>query len=178
MVERLRLAARLPRTPEITDRRALLREFATAQAGPRYFVGDGLEGGRPATREDIIRLVGLEGCDPHPGLVRCDTCRELAGDFFATNGEGNGDLKPRVIRVHCRCENHNSCAWCGEPLAEHRLSAYHFLEDLDAVCYVAAYCGFSHRCPRMSPAASTRTRQVGERRRAARDTDGPAVRGA
>jgi len=158
VVERLRLAARLPRTPEIADRRARLRAFAAAQTGPGYIVGDGLESGRPATREDLIRLVGLDACDPHPGLVRCDTCRELAGDFLATNGEGNGDVTPRVVRVHCRCENHNRCARCGEPLAERRLSAYHFAEDRQSVCYVAAYCAFSHRCPRKSRTAAARTR--------------------
>ena len=61
VVERLRLAAHLPRTPEMAARRARLQAFAAAHAGPRYFVGDGLEGGRPATRDDLIRFVGLDG---------------------------------------------------------------------------------------------------------------------
>ena len=127
-------------------RRADLRAFADAQVGSRYIVGDGLEGGRPATREDLVRLVGHDGRDPDPGLARCPRCGELAGDYLATEGQGNGDPTPRVIRVYCRCENHNRCARCGEPLAERRLSAYHFAEESRTVCYVAAYCAFSHTC--------------------------------
>jgi hypothetical protein len=148
VVERLRLAASLPRTPEIAARRARLRAYADADNGPRYIVGDGLEAGRIAILDDIFRLASLESEDPHRGLTRCPTCGELAGDYLATQGEGNGDLTRRVIRVHCRCENHNRCAWCGEQLAERRLSAYHFVEETGSVCYVAAYCAFSHRCPR------------------------------
>ncbi len=154
VVDRLGLAVRLPRMPEITDRRARLRTFAAGQAGTGYLVGDGLEGGRPATRDDLVRLVGLDGGDPNPGLVRCATCHDLAGDFLATKGEGNGDPMARVVRVHCRCENHNRCARCGEPLAERRLSAYHYREDRGSVCYVAAYCAFSHRCRRSSRTAT------------------------
>jgi hypothetical protein len=152
IVERLRLATHLPRSPEMAARRAHLRAYADRDAGPRYLVGDGLEAGRPATREDLVRLIGLDGVHPNPGLVRCPTCGELAGDYLATNGEGNGDQTPRVIRVYCQCENHNRCARCGEPLAERRLSAYHFVEETGSVCYVAAYCAFSHRCPDEPPA--------------------------
>jgi hypothetical protein len=150
VVERIRLGSPLPRTPDLTTRRASLRTWADAQTGPGYIVGDGLEGGRRATYEDLTRLVGLDGKDPYPGLARCVDCGDLAGDFLATDGEGNGDLSPRVIRVHCLCENHNRCARCGSPLAERRLSAYHFVEDTGRPCYVAAYCAFSHRCTRTS----------------------------
>ena len=149
VVERLRLAAHLPRTTEMAARRARLRAFAAAHAGPGYIVGDGLEGGRPATRDDLIHLVALSGEASLVGLVRCPTCGDLAGDYLATKGEGNGDRRPRVVRVHCCCENHNRCARCGEPLAERRLSAYHFAEETGTVCYVAAYCAFSHHCRRI-----------------------------
>jgi hypothetical protein len=147
VVERLRLAAPVTATPEVAARRARLRAWADAFTGPRYLVGDGLEGGRPATRDDIIRLTGLPGADPHPGLSPCTTCGDLAGDFLATQGEGNGDPMPRVIRVSCRCDNQNRCARCGEPLAESRLSAYHFVRASGSVCYHAAYSAFGHRCP-------------------------------
>lgn len=147
VVERLRLPVRLLATPELEARRARLRAYAASQAGPRYFVGDGLEGGRPATSDERVRLRVVDG-DPHPGLARCATCNGYAGDYLATRGEGNGDPRPRVIRVHCGCDNHNRCAGCGEPLAESRLSAYHFDETRGSVCYRAAYAAFSHRCPR------------------------------
>ena len=148
VVERLRLASNLPRTSEMAARRVRLRTYADAQKVPGYMIGDGLEAGRRAVLDDIFRLAGLEGADPHPGLARCATCAEFAGDYLATKGEGNGDLNRRVVRVHCRCDNHNRCARCGEPLAAHRLSAYHWVEDRDSVCYVAAYSAFSHHCPR------------------------------
>jgi hypothetical protein len=147
VVDRLRLATDLPRTAPMAARRTALRAYADAVKGPGYIVGDGLEGGRPATHEDLSRLTGVAGGDPHPGLARCARCHDLAGDYLATTGQGNGDPTPRVIRVHCRCENHNRCARCGEPLADRRLSAYHFIESTGTVCYVAAYSAFSHRCP-------------------------------
>jgi hypothetical protein len=150
VVERLRLAENLPKTPEMAARRARLRAYADAQRGGGYIVGDGLEAGRPAIPDDLFRLGSLDGEDPHPGLARCPTCGELVGDYLATKGEGNGDLTQRVIRVYCRCENDNRCARCGEPLAPRRLSAYHFVEETGSVCYVAAYCAFSHRCRRAS----------------------------
>ncbi len=153
VVERLALAEDLPRTPEIVARQAGLRAWADAQNHGGYIVGDGLEAGRPATRDDRSALAG-QGGDPHPGLARCRTCGELAGDYLATHGEGNGDRRPRVIRVHCRCENHNCCARCGDALDDHRLSAYYYDEHDDSVYYVAAYCGFSHRC-REVPAGRT-----------------------
>ena len=163
VVERLRLADSLPRTPEIAARRARLRAYKDEDDSPRYIVGDGLEGGRPAILNDIFRLASLEGEDPHRGLAPCPTCGELAGDYLATQGEGNGDLTRRVIRVFCRCENHNRCARCGEPLAERRLSAYHFVAETGSVCYVAAYRGLSHRCRRshvVHPPAWTATRTI------------------
>jgi len=145
VVEQLALAEELPATPELAERQAALRAWADAQIHEGYIVGDGLEGGRPATRDDRVALAGHDG-DPHPGLVRCRTCGDLSGDYLATHGEGDGDRRPRVIRVHCRCENHNRCARCGEPLADRRLSAYYFDEERGSVYYVAAYCGFRHRC--------------------------------
>jgi hypothetical protein len=147
VVDRLRLAGELPPTAEMAERQARLRAYAGVHRESGYIVGDGLEAGRRATPDDILRLAGLPGGDPHPGLARCPTCGELGGDYLATRGEGNGDRTRRVIRVHCSCGNHNRCARCGETLAEHRLSAYHFVEETDSVCYVAAYCAFSHRCP-------------------------------
>jgi len=145
VVERLALAEELAETPELAALRASLRAWADAQNHGGYIVGDGLEAGRPATRDDRIALAGREG-DPHPGLMRCRICGDLAGDYLATHGEGDGDRRPRVIRVHCRCENHNRCARCGEPLDDYRLSAYYFDEERGSVYYVAAYCGLSHRC--------------------------------
>src|SRR3989337_1499519 len=113
-----------------------------------YLVGDGLEGGRPAAPADIDRLSGL-GADGVPkGLTRCMDCRRFAGDYLALDGEGDGDRTPRVIRFHCRCENHNRCAGCGKTLADRRLSAYCYEEADRTVAYAAAYNAIGHPCPR------------------------------
>ncbi len=146
VVERLALVEPVPQTEEVAVRRACLHAHAERLNPGGYQVGDGLEGGRPAAPEDINRL-SRQGADGVPeGLARCTTCRLFAGDYLALNGEGDGDLKPRVIHVRCRCENHNRCAGCREPLADWRLSAYHYDEANRSVRYVAAYLAFSHRC--------------------------------
>jgi hypothetical protein len=164
VVERLALAEPVPQTEEVAVRRIHLHAYAERLNTGGYLVGDGLEGGRPATREEIHRLSppladGIPG-----GLTRCPTCRWLAGDYLALHGEGDGDLTPRVIRVHCRCENHNRCAGCGETLADWRLSAYHYDETNRRVWYIAAYSAFSHRCPRGRKTAQDVVRPVDRRR--------------
>lgn len=152
VVEGLALAEPIPDTAEVRARRARLEAFREALHPEGYQVGDGLEGGRPATAEDIARLsVFIPGSFGRPmpaGLRRCRKCRQLAGEFLALSGEGNGDRTPRVIRIHCRCDNHNRCARCGKPLARRRLSAYFYDEVQEKPWYLAAYAAFSHRCPR------------------------------
>jgi hypothetical protein len=144
--DRLELAEPIPDTPELSARHERLEAFVKSLHPSGYLVGDGLEGGRPATREDLARLPGRDAHGIPIGLDRCATCGGLRGDYLATTGEGNGDMAPRVIRVHCACENHNRCARCGEPLAGSRLSAYEFNEADGKVWYAAAYVGLGHRC--------------------------------
>jgi len=148
VAERLALVEPVPPTEEVAARRLALRAYTERSTPGGYLVGDGLEGGRPAAPADIDRLSGL-GADGVPkGLTRCMDCRRFAGDYLALDGEGDGDRTPRVIRVHCRCENHNRCAGCGKTLADRRLSAYHYEEADRTVEYAAAYMAFGHRCPR------------------------------
>ncbi len=121
----LALAESIPDTAELAARRERLEAFAESLKAPGYLVGDGLEGGRPATADDISRLSGSTALGIPAGLSRCVTCGGFAGDFLATTGEGNGDVRPRVVRVHCTCENN---------------------EEDGKVWYAAAYIGLSHRC--------------------------------
>jgi hypothetical protein len=146
VVDRLALADPIPDTPELAARRERLEAFANSVRGTGYLVGDGLEGGRPTTQADIDRLSGCDADGIPLGLSRCATCGRYAGDFLALKGEGDGDKTPRVIRVHCACENHNRCARCGAALADSRLSAYEFNEADGKAWYAAAYGGLSHRC--------------------------------
>lgn len=147
VVDRLSLPEPIPHTPELAARHARLLAFADARAPKQgYLVGDGLEGGRPATAEDRNRLSLRDASGIPGGLARCPDCLEFRGDYLALNGEGNGDRRPRVIEVHCACQNHNRCAACGEPLAESRLSAYSYGEATGSVWYLAAYAGLGHAC--------------------------------
>jgi hypothetical protein len=146
VVGRLVLADSFPDTPDLAARRAALARFAAVQRGSGYLVGDGLEGGELATDADIARLSGNGPDGFPPGLTRCPECGRLRGDFLALNGEGNGDKTPRVIRVHCLCENGNRCAGCGGALADWRLSSYFWDEAERKVWYEAAYAALSHHC--------------------------------
>ena len=146
VVDRLVIAGPLPDTIEQARRRQALRAYAQRLRSSGYLVGDGLEGGRLASAADVARLSGLAPNGLPPGLRPCFVCGRPRGDYLALRGEGNGDRTPRVIEVQCRCDNHNRCAGCGEPLAVHRLSAYYWDEERSTVRYVAAYCGLSHRC--------------------------------
>ncbi|MEX1277516.1 MAG: hypothetical protein WEI16_00490 [Chloroflexota bacterium] len=152
VVERLPLAEPIPDSPDVRARRARLATYAAAHTPGGYQVGDGLEGGRRAGPDDIARLSrprrDRSGVQPPAGLRRCRRCRGLAGEFLAVRGEGNGDPTPRVIGVHCRCDNHNRCARCGRALASDRLSAYTWDEGEGKPWYLAAYAAFSHTCPR------------------------------
>ncbi|MGD0018149.1 MAG: hypothetical protein ABSD62_02750 [Candidatus Limnocylindrales bacterium] len=146
VVERLALAERLPETPELLARRESLRRFRQASDATGYIVGDGLERGELASDADRERLSGTSAQGTPAGLSRCRECHCLRGDYLALDGQGNGDMRPRVIRVHCPCENHNRCAGCGETLADHRLSAYFWDEAQRKVWYVAAYSALGHDC--------------------------------
>ncbi len=144
VIDRLVIAGPIPETDEQERRRSALRAYAVEWPGDGYIVGDGLEGGRLATIEDISRLSGSGSNGLPPGLSACHACGRARGEYLAVRGEGNGDLRPRVVDVHCACDNHNRCAGCGEPLAGARLSAYAWHGG--SVRYFAAYMGLSHRC--------------------------------
>ncbi len=148
VIDRLVPVERPLRSVELAGRERDLRAYVEQNAGSGYLVGDGLpaEAGRPATIPEIGRL-SAPGTDRLPaGLWLCPACHEPRGEFLARRGEGNGDPRPRILSVHCRCDNHNRCAGCGRTLAAHRLGAWHWREDSQSVGYLAAYCGLAHRC--------------------------------
>jgi hypothetical protein len=144
---RLLLPEPLPDTEELRTRaRALDAFIERVAATDGYLVGDGLEGGRRASPAEVRRLTGHDARGLPRGLSPCPDCGMPRGEFLAVQGEGNGDRTPRVVDVHCRCQNRNRCARCGGPLASGRLSAYHYDERLRRVLYLAAYAGLDHRC--------------------------------
>ena len=187
-VERLALGESIPTTRDVVARREALRSYAKRHRGSGYLVGDGLEGGRPATLADIARLGGSTGDGTPKGLSRCTGCSELSGEYLWTDADRGTAARPVVRRndaaapgtassvvprveslvlaVHCRCDNHNRCAACGEPLAARRLSAYHYEEADGRAWYLAAYAALGHRCARRAGATGA-PRRRGRRRRGA-----------
>lgn len=151
----------LPEPAELEERREALRAYARRWQGEGHIVEDGLEGGRPANPADVARLAGPAVDGMPRGLRRCPDCGELRGERLRDEklrierlhgaGAGGENQRPEVVDVFCRCANHNRCAGCGGPLAEHRLSARYWDEADARAWYVAAYCGLGHRCPGRSP---------------------------
>lgn len=132
-----------PVTEELRDRQQRLRAFmadSKARSAGGFLV-DQMRG-RTATAEDLMRL---SGTDPHGipvGLVRCAVCASYRGECIPSS-----EQPELVVRVFCRCENHNRCARCLEPLHEQRLEAAYYDESQASVLHVAAFCGLNHVCP-------------------------------
>ena len=145
--ERLVLVDSPAGSTDLARRRFALHTYAKRlSAGSGYTVGDGLEGGRVATPAEVHRHREAPAGGIPAGLTRCGRCKALAGEYLALEGEGNGDMTPRVVQVHCQCENHNRCAGCDKPLAARRLSSYAYDEVKRSVTYYAAYMAFGHKC--------------------------------
>lgn len=133
-----------PVTVELCDRQQRLRTFVAetkARSAGGYLV-DRMRG-RTATAEDLARLSGTGPEGVPAGLGRCAVCAAYRGECLRSS-----DQPGLVVRVFCRCENHNRCARCLHPLHEQRLEASYYDEHQARVLHVAAFCGLSHVCPR------------------------------
>ena len=53
----------------------------------------------------------------------------------------------KVLTVHCRCQNDNRCAACGELLYARKLNANYYEPRDGQIWHVPGFCGFRHRCP-------------------------------
>ncbi len=76
------------------------------------------------------------------GLVPCAECGGWRGECLDPNPPCHG----KVLRVQCRCENHNRCARCGEPFAQFRLNANHYDAGLGVIVHVPGFCALTHAC--------------------------------
>ncbi len=128
-------------TGELQVRERELDARVQRQPSSGFVMGDLTKGGRPATQEDLVQLGGHATWIPRR-LSRCPKCGEWQGRCLDPN-RGQGEL---VVRVHCRCDNWNRCAWCGKPLYERRLAANYF-NPVDAkVWHVPGFTAFGHHC--------------------------------
>ena len=131
-----------PETSELAERRGRLEAFLRDQGGSGYAFGDLTKGGKSATPDDLIRLTGRQVNGVPRGLVRCPSCHGWKGECL----DPNPRLPGLVVEVHCRCENDNCCARCGELLFEWRLDANYYDPSDGQVWHVPGFCAFRHRC--------------------------------
>jgi hypothetical protein len=127
--------------PELLSRTQRLEEYIDALDQRGYVLGDQEATFRAATPEELACLAGRDTSDVPRGLVQCATCGEYRGiSLVSATAPG------LVTTVYCRCENHNLCARCSEPLAEWRLNANYFNRRDRKIWHLAAFSGFSHQC--------------------------------
>jgi hypothetical protein len=129
-----------PPTVDLRERQQRLRAFI-AEGPASWTVIDSMPG-RPATAEELVRLSGTDLDGVPVGLVRCTVCTAYRGECL-----GSTQQPYLVVRVFCRCENHNRCARCLHRLYEHRLDGCYYDEGERTVIHVPAFGGLSHRCP-------------------------------
>jgi hypothetical protein len=132
----------LPDTREMRKRRDRLEAWLQARAATGYMLGDITKGSRPATAFERRRFAGRGPDGVSRGLVRCRTCSAWRGRCLDPSAEFRG----LVVEVHCRCDNHNRCARCGELLHELRLNANYYKPADDSVWHVPGFCGLAHSC--------------------------------
>lgn len=139
-------------TPDLLARRARLDRFVTSHNSGGHLFGDLTKGGHPATPGEREELAGRQSNGVPIGLDRCIECGEWRGTCLDPNPRFAG----LVMRVHCRCENHNLCALCGDPLTDRRLNANYYDEDDGNVWHVPGFSGLGHRCSAGQPGSSPR----------------------
>lgn len=131
-----------PETGLLT-RVARLHDFVRLTGlGRGALLGDLTKGGRPATPQELRQLHGTNDDGVPRGLARCHRCRAWRGICLDPGERFRG----QVMRVHCRCENHNRCARCGGRLYDWRLNANYYKEADNTIWHVPAFSAFSHRC--------------------------------
>jgi len=129
-------------TPDLLSRTQRLEEYIDALDQRGYVLGDPEATFRAATPEELECLAGRDSSGVPRGLAQCATCGEYRGICLGTAPT----YAEWVTTVYCRCENHNLCARCSEPLAEWRLNANYFNRRDGHAWHVPAFCGFNHQC--------------------------------
>jgi hypothetical protein len=109
--------------------------------GPALYVGDLTKGGRPACDAEIDQLSGCQPNGVPKGLRQCAICQGWYGMCLDTT-------VPRLlVNVHCRCQNENRCARCGQLLYGFKLNSNYFSESDSGIWHVPGFAAIKHRCP-------------------------------
>ena len=141
---KLRLCVEVENDNELQVRRRLLAAYVEERSlASGYLFGDLTKGGRDATPDEQLRLIGVQTGGVPRGLNQCPTCGEWTGECL----DPSPQFKGKVMRVHCLCENDNRCAACGGLIYAHKLNANYFQKSDGHIWHVPGFSGLSHRCP-------------------------------
>ena len=158
-----------PSSVDLRSRQQWLARFVEKHSGPGgSMFGDLTKGGRGATPQELDDLAGLNDDGSPRGLTPCESCSDWRG-VCLDPGE---TFRDQVMTVHCRCENHNRCARCGETLFGRRLNANFYDRGDGMIWHVPGFSGLSHRCDDVAPRSDLTDRTtVVELRKLKADTD-------
>jgi hypothetical protein len=141
--ERIAPAFAVELDKEFLERAGKLRCYVESTRSEGYLFGDLTKGGRSATKEELAKLGGKSREGVPLGLRRCPRCGEWAGECI----DPSPQFANQVMKVHCRCQNINRCARCGELFHEHKLNANYFKKSDGQIWHVPAFSVLSHTCP-------------------------------
>ena len=176
VADKLKTPIPVPSNAELCQRAAALQEFQERHPIDGYLFGDLTKGGRVANHDDWKRLNGTWAGGVPRRLFQCDLCGEWRGECLdpkpvylgkitrgvrTSDGQeiGTVECDPDLIRfgsvvwVHCRCQNDNLCASCGQPLAAWKLNANYYRRADGRVIHVPAFGALAHQCPNSLNAA-------------------------
>lgn len=139
--DKLRSPRNFPPTLELEERKERLKSFVDSLRREGVMFGDLTKGGRDATPEELRQLEGVQDGGIPWGLTRCVQCGDWVGQCLDPNPKFAG----KIMRVHCRCDNDNLCAFCGRTLHDRKLNANFLGEDGD-IWHVPGFSAFRHEC--------------------------------
>lgn len=108
-----------------------------------FIYGDSTKGGRQATPQALEQLKGFNDDGVPTGLYECNQC----GFYKGTCLDPSPCFPGLKVKVHCRCENDNKCARCGQPLSQFRLNANYYDQKTRSIWYVPGFTALNHVCP-------------------------------
>ena len=109
--------------------------------GPALYVGDLTRGGHPASDAEVDQFSGRRPNGVPRGLRQCAVCQGWYGVCLDTT------VPHLLVSVHCRCQNDNRCARCGQLLYGFKLNSNYFLESDGGIWHVPGFAAIKHRCP-------------------------------
>ena len=134
-----------PEDQELRAREEALKKYIESLNQRGHMLGDLTKGMRKATPQEADNLRGLQEGGVPKGLVLCSQCGEWQG---ACLDPSHLPEKEYIVQVHCRCQNDNLCALCGDLLSNRKLNANYYNTEDGKIWHVPGFCGFKHICKR------------------------------